>query len=137
MYRSSSFFRSSTALTALMRLAMLNDDLATFYIRIQNLEPIFNVEALVASLDDSSIIKKYTHLLVGLAKAHATRITRSHAVSHITQRVPCSKPCLRPRAKTKALSHDFLCLLETLPYVLFASIDCIVKLKISQKQTHR
>lgn len=102
-----------------MRLAMLNNDLATFYIRIQDLEPIFNVEALVTSLDDSSIIKNYTLLLVRLAKAHTIRITYSHAAWHIDRSGTGSKPCPRPRAETEALSHDFLCLLEALPYVLF------------------
>lgn len=91
-----------------MRLAMLNDDLATFYINIQKLEPIFHAATLVVSLSDSSIIKKYTLLLVRLAEAHASRITYS-----------LRRPCLRPRAETKALSQDFLCLLEALPYVLF------------------
>lgn len=114
MYRSSSLFNSLAALIVLMRLAMLNRDLATFYINIQKLEPIFHAATLVVSLSDSSIIKKYTLLLVGLAKAHAIRITY-----YLWRKAPYGKPCLRPRAETEALSQDFLCLLEALPYVLF------------------
>lgn len=72
---------------------------ADLYYCISKLEPIFHVETLVDSLDISYPIKKYTLLLVKLAKAHTIFI---------------GYPSVN---LLHDLRQDFICLLKSLPYV--------------------
>lgn len=88
-----------------MQVTMLEDKLTAFYIYISKREPIFHAEALVTSLDDSSPIKRYIALLVSLAKAHVT------ASKYRVHDPPVNLP--------HELRQKFICLLNTLPYVLF------------------
>lgn len=88
-----------------MQVAMLERELTAFYIYISKRGSNFHAETLVTSLDESSSIKRYIALLVSLAKAHVT------ASKYRDHDPPVNLP--------HDLRQNFICLLNTLPYVLF------------------
>lgn len=83
---------------------MLDVEVANYYFCISKVEPIFHAETLVVSLNVSSPIKRYTLLLIRLAKAHVI------ATEYHTGNPPIKF--------LHNLRWKFLCLLESLSYVL-------------------
>lgn len=69
---------------------------------ISQMEPIYHVETLASTLDDSQPVKKYTFLLLNLAKAH---------LHTVTLRKPITGVCT-------ILMNEFMHLLDSLPYVI-------------------
>lgn len=69
--RSMSVGRSALALSVLTISSGWHDEYADFFIGISKIEPIFHLESVVMTLDDARPEKKFTLLLIKLAKARA------------------------------------------------------------------
>lgn len=83
--RSRSLYRSAAALSVLIRLSTTWGPYGAFYVLIGAVEPIFHLETLADTLDDSHAEKKLYLFLVGLARAQLHFINRLDTGTNTTE----------------------------------------------------
>lgn len=79
--------RSALALSVLTILSGWHDEYADFFIGISKIEPIFHLESVVMTLDDARPEKKFTLLLIKLAKANVIALDSRQPSAEIAQDV--------------------------------------------------
>lgn len=83
--RSRSLYRSAAALSVLIRLSTTWGPYGAFYVLIGAVEPIFHLETLADTLDDSHAEKKLYLFLVGLARTQLHFINRLDTGTNTTE----------------------------------------------------
>lgn len=83
--------RSALALSVFISSTLTNNFCADFFIGISKVEPIFNLESLTTTLDNSRPEKRFTLLLVQLAKANVialdSRLPSAELARDVRQRL--------------------------------------------------